>query len=211
MPREIGIYGGTFSPPHVGHVHAALAFLRTLGLDMLYVIPAAIPPHKRVSGSDDPHQRLEMLQLAFGDCPEYGKRLLISDFELSCGGKSYTVNTLEHFNSLYPRPENRLTLLCGSDMFVTLDSWRMPERIFELARVAFIQRGASAGNSDLRTGEYASLYRNKYNADIVEVNSEIIDLSSSGIRVDIASGENADSALPPAVAEYIREKHLYLG
>lgn len=206
--REIGIYGGTFSPPHIGHVNAALTFYRQLGLDRLYIVPTSVPPHKRVSESDNPLQRLEMLKLAFEDLPEFDSGIFISDYEIEQSGKSYTVNTLEHFASLYPSPENRLTFLCGTDMFVTLARWYMPERIFELARIAFMRREARSAETDEIIAERSEYYRNNFNAEIVEITGRTVELSSSDVRCELAAGING-SDIPPKVMEYICANRLY--
>ena len=115
---KLGFFGGTFNPPHLGHVRAAEAAAKTLGLDVLYVIPAGIPPHKELpANSADPDQRLEMACLAFGEIP--GVQVL--DWELRRPGRSYTSDTVERLVKAHPGDE--LWLLCGTDMFETLPSW----------------------------------------------------------------------------------------
>jgi hypothetical protein len=94
---ELAIYGGTFAPVHNGHIHAARAFFNAVKPDRLLIIPTLIPPHKQLDFADDPQDRLNMLRLAFENEPEYGKKLFISDYELSAPPPSYTVNTLRHF------------------------------------------------------------------------------------------------------------------
>ena len=137
--KPIGIFGGTFAPPHNGHVAAVNAFLDGCALERLYVIPTAIPPHKRIGSSDNPSMRLEMLRLAFCDHPLYRKEggIFLSDYEILRADTSYTVNTLRHFAALYANP---LIFLCGADMFVTLDRWYLAEEIFKLASIAYIPR-----------------------------------------------------------------------
>ena len=87
---RIGIYGGTFSPPHNGHLQAVKAFMEQMWLDFVYVIPAAIPPHKTVDCDVTPEQRLDMCRLAFADV----EGVYVSDMEIARGGTSYTVDTL---------------------------------------------------------------------------------------------------------------------
>ena len=103
---RIGIFGGTFSPIHNGHVKAALCFMEKMKLDKLYVIPDHIPPHKVISSSDDPNIRFEMTKLAFCGI----NNVEVSDIELLRKGKSFTVDTLPAFAD-----EGELFLLCGTD------------------------------------------------------------------------------------------------
>ena len=130
---EKGIYGGTFAPVHNGHVAAARAFYDALGLDELLVIPAFLPPHKETEKGDDPAARLAMTRLAFEGDP---RRITVSGYEIEQQGTSYTYKTLEHFTA----PDTRLTFLCGTDMFLTFDTWKHPEIIFALARIAHVRR-----------------------------------------------------------------------
>ena len=122
--QRIGIYGGTFNPPHIGHTRAALEAVRTLRLDKLLVIPDRIAPHKEIpEGSPSPEQRLEMLRLAIGG----ESAVEVSDMELRREGKSYSYETVEQIRTLYPEAE--LILLIGTDMFLSFHEWRFPERI----------------------------------------------------------------------------------
>ena len=122
--RRVGIYGGTFAPPHVGHVEAARAFMKQMRLDYLYVIPTAIPPHKTTDFDIDPYHRLAMCDLAFSGIDG----VIVSDIELRRGGVSYTVDTLRELTA----PDTRLFLFCGTDMFLTLDQWYCADEIFKL-------------------------------------------------------------------------------
>ena len=112
---RVGIYGGTFSPVHNGHVAAAKAFMEQMWLDILYVIPTGTSPHKEMDGEATGADRLEMCRLAFADV----EGVIVSDCEIRRSGKSYTVDTLREFYA----PEHRLFLLCGTDMMLTLDTW----------------------------------------------------------------------------------------
>ena len=115
--EKLGIYGGTFSPIHNGHIRAAEKFLSDIDLDRLLIMPAAIPPHKAadgVSGED----RLEMARIAFEGADP---RLEVCDFEVRREGRSYTINTLEHFTS----PDRRIYMLVGTDMLLTLPEARI--------------------------------------------------------------------------------------
>ena len=133
---KIGIYGGTFDPIHRGHITAAQAAAQQLGLDLLLLIPASIPPHKALpEGGADAAQRLEMATLATAElsCPAQ-----VLDVEVRRQGKSYTADTLRTLRRQYP--EDELWLLMGTDMFLSLQDWREPQEILRLARVAAFSR-----------------------------------------------------------------------
>ena len=129
---RIGIYGGTFSPPHNGHIKAAKAFMEQMWLDILYVIPTFVPPHKEMECAVSAEHRLEMCRLAFSDM----EGVYVSDLEIRRGGTSYTVDTLKELSG----EDRRLFLLCGTDMILTLGSWRSPKEIFELSYPVYIRR-----------------------------------------------------------------------
>ena len=200
--KPIGIFGGTFAPPHNGHVAAANAFLNACALERLYIIPTAIPPHKRIGSSDNPAMRLEMLRLAFCDHPMYRKEggIFLSDYEILRADKSYTVNTLRHFAALYANP---LIFLCGADMFVTLDHWYLAEEIFSLASIAYIPRDG------LETGEAAKAYTARFNARLIRIDMPPCDISSTEIRERIHGGEDPAALVPRRVADYILKNNLY--
>lgn len=211
MRREIGIFGGTFAPPHIGHMKAAISFYNQLNPERLYIIPTAIPPHKRVDPSDNPAERMEMLRLAFEDHPDYNKRIFISDYEIMQNGLSYTVNTLEHFSKLYPCNDGfRITILCGTDMFLTLAEWYKPDRIFELSRIAYIRRDLKNETIDRKIAECADYYKSAYKADIIAVKSDTIEISSTDIRNMLSSDQNSGLFLSPKVNEYIKNNKLYI-
>ena len=198
---RIGIYGGTFAPIHIGHVNAARAFMDQMQLHYLFVIPAAIPPHKQIDASDDPRHRLRMCELAF----EGETGVIVSDMEIERGGISYTVDTLE---ALW-RPDRRLFLLCGTDMALTLDTWRDPERIFKLCYPTYVRRE----NDKLLENqiiEKNALYYSKYGKICRRIMTDAIELSSTEIRDRVSRGEDISALVPKKVEEYIKENGLYL-
>ena len=131
---KIGIYGGTFDPPHLGHMEAARAAIAALGLDQLIFIPAKQPPHKDLSDeSATPEQRLALTCL-MADGLLLPKVTVVSDLELNREGKSYTVDTLRILKERYPQDE--LWLLVGTDMFLSLQNWYQAEEIMKLAAIA---------------------------------------------------------------------------
>ncbi len=197
---RIGIYGGTFSPPHIGHVAAAQAFMAQMKLDILYVIPAGIPPHKQVAADDDPRHRLRMCELAFAGVDG----VIVSDCEIRRNGKSYTVDTLREFYS----PEHRLFLLCGTDMMLTLDTWRQAEDIFRLCYPIYIRREEDR-ELDAKIIAKIGEYQERFGAIVRRVVMPPIVLSSTEVRAAVRSGDDFEAMVSPAVAEYIREHGLY--
>lgn len=198
---RVGIYGGTFSPVHNGHVAAAKAFMEQMWLDILYVIPTGVTPHKEMKGDATARDRLEMCRLAFGGM----EGVIVSDLEMRREGKSYTVETLRE---LYD-PTGRLFFLMGTDMLLTLDRWREPEEIFRLCYPVYIRREADAA-LDQRIVEKITAYHQRFGKMVPRIVAPAIELSSSDVREAIAGGRSIDGMVPPAVAEYIQEHHLYL-
>ncbi len=197
---KLGIYGGTFSPIHMGHVLAAKSFLESLELDRLLIMPTALPPHKSEVLGASAEDRLEMAKRAFEGCDE---RIVISDFEISRGGKSYTINTLEHF-----APGNELFLLVGSDMFLTLDEWRRAEEIFALADIV-LKRRENDPETDILIKRKTDEYRSRFGARIHFIAAPALEVSSTELRERITARGADDVLLPCGVCEYIREKGLY--
>lgn len=198
---RIGIYGGTFSPPHNGHLAAARAFMEQMWLDILYVIPDALPPHKEMADPVPAADRLEMCRLAFGGM----EGVYVSDMEIRRGGKSYTVDTLRELSG----KDRRLFLLCGTDMVLTLDEWREPEEIFRLCYPVYIRREADPSLDGLLIRKIAE-YHEKYGKVVRRIVTEPLAVSSSDIRKKLRAGESVGEMLPAAVEAYIRDKHLYV-
>ena len=139
---KIGVYGGTFNPPHLGHVTAARAVSELLKLDKLLFIPAGLPPHKPLpEGTPSPEQRLEMTRLA-AEQTGLGDRVETLDLEILRGGRSYTSETLELLRQQYP--DDELWLLMGTDMFLTIQTWHDPASIFELAGICLLYTSDAA-------------------------------------------------------------------
>lgn len=195
--RRVGIYGGTFNPPHVGHIEAAKAFITQAKLDTLIIMPAFIPPHKQTDNLVNCDDRLEMCRLAFGNIPNTE----ISDLEISRGGKSYTYLTLQELAS----DDTELYFLCGTDMILTMDTWKNPEIIFTLAKICYIRRESDNAISELLI-EKCRDYFQKYGADIIQINTEAIEISSSEIRAEDGIW---DRYLTANVIDYIRNQGLY--
>ena len=198
--RRVGIYGGTFNPPHNGHVGAAEAFCRDALLDELIIMPDFLPPHKEIANSISPIDRLKMCDLAFSHID----KAHVSDMEIKRGGRSYTYITLEQLTC----PDSDLYFLCGTDMLLTLSEWVRPERIFELATICYVRREMDKATSVLIDKKIAE-YENKYSARIIKIApDEVKVVSSSDLRESLKN--NLDiGALPISVLKYIKEKGLY--
>ena len=198
--ERIGIYGGTFNPPHLGHIAAARCALNALGLDKLLVIPDRIAPHKQLpADSPTPEQRLEMVRLACGGEP----KMEASDLELKRQGVSYTYQTVEQLKQRYPQA--RLYLLMGTDMFTSFHQWRNPERIWENATLAVFCRGEK--------GEKEAIARQKQfleeqGATVETVDNPVLTISSSDLRRMLVF-RCADSFLPDGLGDYIRDRGFY--
>jgi nicotinate-nucleotide adenylyltransferase len=195
---EIGILGGTFNPPHVGHLVMVLEALDQLDLDRVLLMPVAQPPHKEAPSDPGADVRLELCRLAIAG----EDRVEVSDLEIERGGASYTVDTLR---ALYERdPEHALTFIVGGDMAYSLPSWREPEAVLELARVAVAERDG------LRREDIAQRLEPLHAGDrVVFFDMPRIDLSSSAVRERIATGRPIRYLVPDAVVEAIRARSLY--
>ena len=201
---KIGIYGGTFGPVHLGHIRAAHAFLDACNLDRLYILPTAIPPHKAASQTDTPEDRLQMLKLAFAE-PEYADhRIIVSDYEQKRGGKSYTILTLEHFL----QESCDVTLLCGTDMFLTLERWYRGEDILRMADICCLSRDDDPA-SDAAIDEVSLHYWETYGTNMYFPDFDPLIISSTEVRARIAAGQPTDDVLPISVRSYIDEHGLY--
>jgi nicotinate-nucleotide adenylyltransferase len=198
---RIGIYGGSFSPVHNGHVAAAKAFMEQMWLDVLYIMPAGIPPHKQMEGDANTWQRLKMCELAF----EGMDGVLISDLEMRREGKSYTVDTLRAMAS----EEHRLFLMMGTDMLLTLDTWREPEEIFRLCYPVYMRREGPDPILDARIVAKISEYQQKYGKVVRRIVGDPIVVSSTAVRRAVAEGKSIADMVPSAVEKYIRENGLY--
>lgn len=190
--RKIGIFGGTFDPIHNAHIAVAKAARRALGLDFVIMMTGGNPPHKRENKILDAKLRHIMLKLAVRGEPE----LVACDWEVKRPQYSYTVNTLKFFSKLYP--EDKIYFIIGGDSLEALDTWYMPEQICSLCTIAVYKRNNLHG--------VIEPIRKKYNADIVEIDGEFLDISSTALRADY---DLMMKHTPPAVGEFIKKYGLY--
>ena len=189
-PERIGILGGTFDPPHVGHLMVASDVCGALKLDRLLLVPSASPPHKQGQVRATAEQRLAMVSAAV----ENDDRFAVDDLELRRPGASYTVDTLRELRARYPRAE--LFFVIGADQHRELHSWREPEEVARLARLAVVSR---EGDQVSREGPIP----------VEPVSVTRIDLSATDVRRRIRQGESIRYFVPDAVRELIEREGLY--
>lgn len=203
---KIGIYGGSFNPPHLGHLAAAKAAMAVLELDRLVFIPAGVPPHKEVApGSPTREQRLEMTRIA-ADQLLVPASTEVWDTELHREGKSYTADTLEEAAKRWPGDE--LWLLMGTDMFLTLHQWHEPERILKMAGVCAFGRTESDGE-EIFAPQREFLCKTYPGAEIVTITIPgLVDISSTRLRGLLACGGGREF-LSEAVYGYVLREKLY--
>ena len=205
---KIGIYGGSFNPPHLGHMTAAIATSAYLKLDKLLLIPTGIPPHKALSeGTPSKEHRLAMTRLMGEQVAlETGIEVEVSDMEMLREGKSYTADTVRELHEAYPGDE--LWLFMGTDMFLTFQAWHQPEKIVKYAGIC------AFGRTETDTEELFAVQR-EYLAAVFPgtrittmVLPNVVDISSTALRRAIPAGQGG-RYLAPAVLGYILREHLY--
>lgn len=196
---NIGIFGGSFDPPHLEHVRLAAAAVGSLNLDKLFVVPAHTPPHKKDKVLSSDENRLEMCRIAFNDCP----RTEVSDCESRQGGTSYTYLTCRRFRELYPAA--KLFWLVGTDMLRDFPTWRNPEEILSLASLAVCARAEKPGWTEKELKDFTA----RFQTDFAIIRYDGKDVSSTEVRVLAAAGEDVISLVGAKTAEYIRKNRLY--
>lgn len=192
-----GILGGTFNPPHLGHLHAAQLAHDALKLDRVLFIPTNIPPHKTLpENTASPEARCEMVRLLTADTPW----AQLDAIEIDRGGASYTVDTLR---ALHERGEDDLHLIIGTDMLLSFDKiWRAPDEIARLAALSVCARENEDWDALERKAE---LLRETLGATVELVRGDSLTISSTELR----RGGDLHRFTAPAVADYIEREHLY--
>ena len=198
--ERIGIYGGSFNPPHIGHLEAARSAIRELKLDRLLLIPAGQAPHKATpQGTPSPEHRLEMLRIAARGM----EKTEVCDLEMRREGPSYTYETVEQLRELYPDAE--LILLMGTDMFLSFLTWNQPERIWKQAILGVFCRGQRKEKDAIhaKKKEMEAL-----GAKVALVDNQVIEVSSTQARRMLVF-RFGGFLLPKGVEAYIRANKLY--
>lgn len=196
--KRIAILGGTFNPIHNGHLHLARQFASLLEAEQVLFIPTSVPPHKAAPDLAEAEDRVAMCRLACEGMPYE-----VSDLEICRGGPSYTSETLAALKRRYPGYE--LCFIVGEDMFLTLDRWREPERIYALATICAAPRSACGL---ARLEQYAKKIAAS-GAKTILANIAFLPVSSTMVREAVRDGKDIRGLVPAGVATYIKKKGLY--
>ena len=197
---QIGLLGGTFNPPHLGHLVCAQEAYRQLGLERVLWIPASLPPHKPVDDDPGIEHRLALCRMAIED----DERFAVSDLEAHRDGLSYTVDTLEELHS--QMPDSEFFLIVGADVAAGFAEWREPDRVLKLATLAVAERPGTT-----RAVVEQALRRLDGGARSRFFDMPEIGVSSTMLRNRVRSGESTRYLMPGAVRGYIDEHRLYGG
>ena len=197
--ERIGIYGGTYNPPHIGHLRAAEYAIEALKLDRLLLIPTGVSPHKEMATGASTADRLELLRLSAASI----EKAQVSDIEIRRAGRSYTVDTLRAIREEHP--DSELFLLMGTDMFLSFMTWREPETIMQLATLAVFCRGEKGERVKIEAQKTAL---ESLGARVELVENPVTAISSTDLRRMLIFG-CADPFLMPGVGAYIRDHGLY--
>lgn len=193
---KTGVFGGTFNPPHLGHLCLAKQAMEKLGLDKLLIMPACVPPHKEADDLASAKDRVEMCSLNFGFDPQ----VEVSSIEIERGEKSYTVETLAQLEGIYP--DSDFYLIIGSDMLASFTRWYRWEEILERAFICAASR-EKGFTPDL------SCFTEEQKKKIIFMEYEPFEVSSSEVRERISQGESVQGLISPQTERYIMLRGLY--
>ncbi len=200
--RRIGILGGTFDPPHLGHLLIAETARDVLDLESILFLPAGEPWLKSGQRITPAAHRLRMVQLAVADNPDFR----VSDCEVRRSGATYTVDTLRELRSAYP-VDTEFFFIVGSDVLDQFHRWKEPECILELCRLAVIERpGGPAGGVEVMAERFPDAAAS---GAVLSVAGPRVDFSASELRRILGAGQSVRYQVPDVVAEYIKQHELY--
>lgn len=186
--KKIGILGGTFNPPHIGHLIIANEVLNQLALDEIWFMPNQEPPHKQAPSNVTSEDRLEMVKRAVKGNPKFK----VETIELNRTGRSYTFDTMHQLNALYP--DFLFYFIIGADMIEYLPKWHRIDDLLKLVSFVGLKRPS---------------YSEKTKYPVIQVEAPSIDLSSSLLRNRIMEGKSTQYLIPEEVRLYIEENQLY--
>lgn len=198
---KVGLLGGTFDPPHMGHMHMAQCAMRHAGLDKIVFLICGNTPHKDAAGVTPPEHRLAMLKLALDGSREY----MIDESELYSMEKSYTVNSMLRIKRIMPE-SSKLFFIIGADSLMYLDKWHDAKKLMEITSFLCIPR---EGYEDEQCYKKIDDLENKYCADIHYIHCPRLDAASADIRTMLAAGRETSELLDLNVQKYIQENGLY--
>lgn len=220
---RIGLFGGTFDPIHRGHLQAASEVKRIFKLDPIYIIPAALPPHKTPASVASADDRLAMIHLAIGDIPGVS----VSDVELQRRGPSYTIDTVYHFKSTQSQ-DAQIFLIVGIDAFLEIDTWKSFQALLEQISVIVMARSDDRRQSvqqgwkqleeylifsistDFRFSGSQNAFLSAGKQPVYVCDVRALDISSTQIRQAVKHKHTIENWVPAPVAEYIHQKGLYI-
>ncbi|WP_456273961.1 nicotinate-nucleotide adenylyltransferase [Bacillus sp. AK031] len=188
MKKRVGLLGGTFNPPHLGHLIIANEVLSQLNLDEVRFMPAGIPPHKKLTGDTTSHQRKRMVEEAIKEHPQF----ILESVELDREGTSYTYETVQLLTER--EPDSQFYFIIGGDMIEYLPKWHKINELSQLVQFTGVKRPGYKENTP-------------YNVKMVKVPQ--IEISSTMIRDRISTGRTIKFLVPERVSDYIREEKLY--
>ena len=193
---NICLFGGTFDPPHIGHLIIAESILSDLDIDKIIFIPSSIPPHKPLHSYSSASSRVEMLQISIKGTPAFQ----ISDIELNRPGASYSIDTIKQIKSQMSLSKEELYFVIGGDSLIEFQMWKNPHEILSLAQVIIAPRPSFT--KDMVKPEFLE--------QVQFLDTPQIDISSSMIRERVREKKSIRYYVIPEVLEYIQEKRLYI-
>ena len=213
---KLGILGGTFDPIHLGHLRTAEEVGEKLGLEKVFLIPSASPPHKTNDPVTPFHHRLNMARMAAQASP----LLEALDLEGNRPGLSYSIETLKELRELYS-PDPELFFILGTDAFLEIDTWKAYRTLFDHAHFVVIQRAGHEEQSfdvflktlreDITPAGKPGVYTTSAGMIIMVMTSTFLEISSTRIRQMVTAGRSIQFLVPEAVRDYILQKGLYKG
>ena len=217
---RVGLLGGTLDPIHVGHIETARAAAHALGLDRVYVLPSNVPPHRAARPLASAYHRFAMTALAINGLD----RLEASDMELRAPGPSYTAETLERFRARDGATDSQIFFITGADAFAEIETWHRYPAVLDLAHFAVVSRphcpveslrevlpGLAARMTSVIANREPNREPRIANREpaIFLIDAATPDVSSTGIRRRLATGESISGMVPAAVEQHIRQHRLY--
>ena len=197
---KIAMFGGSFNPPHLGHVEAARSVVSCLQPDRLLIMPTFVSPHKIMAeDTPTPDVRKKLCELAFSSIPQAE----VSDLEMRREGRSYTADTLAQLREQYP--EDELVLIMGTDMILSLENWSRPEMIMELAEIAVLLRGV---DEDTEVRAHIEYLRETYGARVTLLEAGVYPAASTEVREALKQAKGSELLAEP-VYEFIIRNRLY--
>ncbi len=196
---RIGILGGTFDPPHIGHLVIAEEARKKLALAKVYFVPARQPPHKLSEPVSPLEDRVAMLRLALDDSPFF----VLSLLEANRPGPSYTVDTLRQLRTEFP-PAAEFFLIMGMDSLAKLPTWHKPGELIQMCRLAVLRRPGYSAEMDELERKIPGI-----KSKVLFIPAPQLEISSSDLQSRVRGGLSIQSVVPAGVTEYIAQHHLY--